>query len=356
MKFLIFCQNGIFSGGRYYIFFLACALVALGHSVKFVTDKKPSFINNFTSFPNFRRIEWHLDRKCSYEQKGYDFVISVPRKASKPAQKYASMHQVPLYAIMFETPNFTSLYRKGEDSYERFWKGYKEHLNYAKKIITISKESKKYIVEWIKCDQNKVEIINPCINDIEADKVKKCVVRDEIVVISRFLDFKRVDDVLEVIKKLGNKYKINYITSFRDYYGTYNRVLNTAKNYKIPIQVYDNISDKGKFEIIKQSRLLIHPSSFEGFGIPPGEALYMNRPAIVYDLPVYKDFYRDKLIYVGYGNIRELTEATKETLDSKKYISEYFKKKLKFSRFLQDVNKLFVIFNKTDEELTLEEF
>ena len=362
MKILIFCENTIFSGGRYYTLFIASALSLLGHEVKIVTNAMPIFAADFKDVPGFSKIQWFVEHKCDYQVRGYDAVISVPKKAGMLGYKYSLQHNVPLYAFIFETPNFISKYRHGDDSYDTYWKGYKESLIHATKIITISNESKKYVTEWVKCDANKIGIIHPCINNIEADKVGKIEQKDEIVTLGRFLDFKRVDDLLKVAEKLGRKFKINYITSERDYYGVFTRVVTTAQNKKIDIKVYDKISDKQKFEIIKQSKVLVHPSCFEGFGIPPAEALYIGRPAVVYDLPVYKDFYGNNLTYVEMGNIEQLSHSIEQLNHKIEHpVSKTFKQKLTYERLVNDVKATFFSVcteNKQsiEKEITLEEF
>jgi len=362
MKILMFCEHTIFSGGRYYATFVASALAQLGHEVKVVTDKMPIFAQDFKDVPGFSKIIWFVEHHCDYQERGYDLVITVPKKAGMLGYKYSVQHSVPLYAIIFETPNFISKFRHGDDSYEEYWRGYREHLNHATKIITISSESKKYVVEWVKCNPNKVDIIYPCINNIEADKLSGCVVKDEIVTVGRFLDFKRVDDLLNVVEKLSKKYRVNYITSERDYYGIYNRVITTAQNKKIDVKVYEKISDKQKFEVIQQSKMLVHPSCFEGFGIPPAEALYIGRPAIVYDLPVYKDFYGSNLTYVEMGNIEKLSQSIEQLSHNiVQSVSEDFKHKLTYERLVHDVAAVFFykpVINTTNvrKEITLEEF
>lgn len=52
-----------------------------------------------------------------------------------------------------------------------------------------------------------------------------------------------------------------------------------------------NASNRDVFDIISRSRALISPSRYEGFGLPPLEAMYLGTPAIISDIPVYKEIY-----------------------------------------------------------------
>lgn len=359
MNFLFFCENTMFSGGRYFTVFVASALCSLGHKVTFVTNRKPIFFVDFKDVLGFKDIQWIIDVDCHYQERGYDLVVTVPKKGGMVGYKYSMSNATPLYALIFETPNFSIKYRKGADAYESYWTGYKEHLLHAKKIITISEESKKYIEEWIKCFPDKVDVIHPCVNNIVADTVPEVEKTNSIVCISRFIEFKKVEDVIKAASKVSKDIEVIYITSEQDIYGVYQRVKLLATQNKMSIKVFTKVSDKQKYELLKQSKLLVHPSSFEGFGLPPAEALYAGIPVIVYDLPVYKSFYGDTINYVPLGNIDALSHKIEQLSHKVEHpIKREFRNKLKYERLVQDVKKVFFAgdIRRSIKELTLEEF
>ena len=45
------------------------------------------------------------------------------------------------------------------------------------------------------------------------------------------------------------------------------------------------LEDIEKVTALREATVLVHPSSYEGFGLPPLEALYCGTPVIVYDIP-----------------------------------------------------------------------
>lgn len=67
-------------------------------------------------------------------------------------------------------------------------------------------------------------------------------------------------------------------------------------------------------------------SGFEGFGMPPMEALYCERLCIAYPLPILKLIYRDHLIYAKKGDIKDVARQVEKWLDDtagrKKHIAE----------------------------------
>lgn len=54
-----------------------------------------------------------------------------------------------------------------------------------------------------------------------------------------------------------------------------------------------NASNKDVFDTISRSLALISPSQYEGFGIPPLEAMYLGTLAIISDIPVYQEVYKN---------------------------------------------------------------
>lgn len=63
------------------------------------------------------------------------------------------------------------------------------------------------------------------------------------------------------------------------------------KNQKI--EFTGRVANERLVELIAQAKALIQPSLYEGFGIPPLEALYLNTDVILSDIPVFKELYSE---------------------------------------------------------------
>ena len=58
-----------------------------------------------------------------------------------------------------------------------------------------------------------------------------------------------------------------------------------------------------------QATVLVQPSHYEGFGMPPLEAMTVGTPAIISDIPVFKEIYHDfPVTYFAVGNAQDLAE------------------------------------------------
>ncbi len=61
------------------------------------------------------------------------------------------------------------------------------------------------------------------------------------------------------------------------------------------------------FNLIAQAKALVQPSLYEGFGIPPLEALYLNTDVILSDIPVFKELYSEiPDCFFEVGNVDDL--------------------------------------------------
>lgn len=119
---------------------------------------------------------------------------------------------------------------------------------------------------------------------------------------------------------------------------------NSAVFRKINIDVPPNVifvghvTDEELIALYKHAKVFIYPSIYEGFGIPPLEAMVNGCPAIVSDLPVFHEVYGNWAYYCECSDVM----AWKNTIEAiaklekkdyrktiiNKYKWEYFAKKL----------------------------
>jgi glycosyltransferase involved in cell wall biosynthesis len=78
----------------------------------------------------------------------------------------------------------------------------------------------------------------------------------------------------------------------------------------------DSVSEEEKNHLIRNARVVVNPSSFEGFGIPLLEAAEFNKSIICSDIPAFKEVGLNYPIYFENNNVDSLLEKLKYFFDN----------------------------------------
>ncbi|MBD3194355.1 MAG: glycosyltransferase [Candidatus Lokiarchaeota archaeon] len=302
-----------YSGGRY-LGFLICMALTKYMKVTMVTDYMPKhFMSNFNDYPDINNFDVIQDFNygSKVEENKFDFVIGIPNEPAMYAQLYGEKFGIPSFTMLFETPNYIQKHRGGADSHESYWSDLKKHLPKFDNIISISNETTNHTKEWLNNDGN-FSTVYPPINDHIANKIyNDDSIKEEersVIFIGRFVDHKNPLNILEKVICMKNPPdkiyligKVGGISGIR-----ISKLINNDKG--VIVEDHLGCDDKKKFELIKRSSVLIFPTIFEGFGMPPTEAFYFNKEVIAYDIPVLREVYGELIHYVEMNKEREKRE------------------------------------------------
>lgn len=340
-----FCEDkGHYTGGRYSVFEYAL-LLSMATEVTFVTNLKPPFINDFMPysryFPNFR-VEVSENFKINATSNSFDIVVGVPITGGEFAVEYADRWKIPFHSMLFESPNWMQSFKEPPDySDDDFWKGYKGVLKRASRVYLPSVESEIWFKKWDPEFEDKdTVVIYPPMNELIAMEVKYVNPQKEktkkvkrVVYCSRMAAFKNAPAIIE---KLPKDIEIHVIGAiWKDSEDRLSKLENVIIHKMIP--------DKKKFEIIQSADVLIHPSSFEGAGMPPMEALWFNKQVVAYDLPVLKEIYGNSVNFVKQGNTAEFVKATVKVLGGETNGACEFPEHLRMKSVASKLNRNFGI-------------
>lgn len=76
------------------------------------------------------------------------------------------------------------------------------------------------------------------------------------------------------------------------------------------------VSEEEKYFLIKQASAFIFLSIYEGFGIPPLEALKIGTPVLVSDIPVFHELFEESVLYADPVNVADIASKM-EAISSK---------------------------------------
>ncbi|GAG67499.1 unnamed protein product, partial [marine sediment metagenome] len=226
---------------------------------------------------------------------------------------------------------------------KKYTKEVKRNARLAKKIVADSKSTKDDIIKFFKIDPAKVKVVY-----LASD--------------SRFKKLANQEKDKEVLKKYGIDKK--YILSVgtiepRKNYSTLIKAFNYIKHnnnnfncklvivgrtgwkseatyrerelslYKDDILFIGRVSDKELVQIYNQAEIFVYPSLFEGFGLPPMEAMSCGLPVIASDSSSLKEVVGDAGILVPSEDYREISKQISYILKNEKITEELKEKSLK---------------------------
>lgn len=345
-------EIGHLTGGRYYAWFVACALVALGYDVTLYTNQEPVYIDAFRDYKKPKVKIIPKDKLDSLDVEA-DMYFSSPLLGDIAVCKMAQKYNKPCYIMVFDPIPMQLKYTGGQYS------GWNRLTPLIKgsgvKILSLADSCNNYIYEWLNKRPDQITTLYPCINTLERNKAEIKPREDYVVFISRLVKHKKFDDVLDAVKKVGVKLKV---ISSNDGIG----VDKLMKEYGLTskdIEFCFNADDKTKFEIIASARAVINPSIFEGFGMWAIEALSCGTPLVCYDFETIKEIAQfakaENFYFAKWGDKDDLAVKLQQALDEKKYTQqnkdfEFDAMKSKLSGMLSTEPKIAVITIALNEE------
>lgn len=247
----------------------------------------PNAFNNYMGrFMN--HVEGH-DFLCNWCDPMVDLIycgsVSQLDKAMAAKEKYKK----PIICWVWDIPYcWREWCRTDEEIRAHTWRDEyirKVILNLRKcdKVISSSKYTQRVLKEKFGLDSEQIYFY---IDTDELDQFSLGVntKANYIIQISRYALNKRFDLSIRVASSLGQKLVC---------VGTGSLTTELLAN----VDFYQNILRNETVKLLKQAKVLVSPSVFEGWGMTPIEAIYCGVPALVSNLEVFKEVYGDCMVY-----------------------------------------------------------
>lgn len=341
MKLLFLIDNRKFvRGGAYSIYKFAEYLARRGHNVFILSNIPPSFLRDKKLPAIFKiKISPHINYQFKGSGKinrliediyyrilgnrvlGYyqpDFIIGHQLLSGIRASQLGKRHQVPIVVFTFESPKWLAFtYWKQINSdrnrtrYLDDWSKFQEAMNNSKVVFVNSIMTLKKTRE----DLNKfvnIQVIYPGLPEILINDGKR---KNQIIYIGALIKSKNVNEVIEALSLTKEPLKLLICG---EGYEKHNLAL-LAQRRCLNYEFKGVITDTEKWKLISESKFMVFPSSFEGFGMPPMEALACGIPCICSDLPIFGEVYEDKVEYFEEHNVNQLAEKMQYLLDHPDY-------------------------------------
>lgn len=208
---------------------------------------------------------------------------------------------------------------------------YKRAVNYSDAVFTVSDFSKERILHHLHCKKPIQVVYNAAPAYLKTPFESLPQKKDQILFvgnIKKHKGLKTLLDAFQIAKESDDAFKSKLVIvgnadNFRTGDEETVRRLQELSQSDGSIEFTGRISNDELKYLYAQSKLLVQPSYYEGFGLPPLEALTVGTQAIISDIPVFKEIYGSlPVTFFKTGDSGDLAEKllakNKEISDTKK--------------------------------------
>lgn len=245
-------------------------------NVKIVeTDIKPFSLKELFSFP----VE-EINKSDTF----FTPYINIPGRIKVPV--YSTIHDV----IFFDVDGLVSPVGK---LMRRFF--FKRAIRLSNKILTVSEFSKGRILRHFPTDKEIVVAYNGVPYKILECNLTRTQKKDYFIFVGNIKKHKGLHVLVEAycqaVEK-GLKSKL-IVVGNKDKFRSADSNFESLINSEIGVEFTGWISDEKLLRLISEAQALVQPSFYEGFGIPPLEALCLGTNVLLSDIQVFKEVYKE---------------------------------------------------------------
>lgn len=193
-----------------------------------------------------------------------------------------------------------------------------------KQILTVSEFSKKELHKYYGIPLNKIHVTYNGIDHIKKLKTDESVIIREglkdkkyILAVSSMNPSKNFSLILDVARLMPD---VNFIIA-----GGSNAKVFKSAGLDVPnnAKFIGYVSDEELMALYRHASVFVYPSLYEGFGIPPLEAMMCGCPVVVSDIEVFHEVYEDSVEYCDCHNVSHWVEALTKFLNKKNVSSDF---------------------------------
>lgn len=202
-----------------------------------------------------------------------------------------------------------------------------------RKVITVSEFSKKELVNYIPMLKGKIEVIHNGVEhfqDIDIDEtifdLKNIKRENYILAVGSLHPNKNFQIIVDSLKDLDNNITLVIAGGFNE------KVFSNASNFNCDNVIrVGYVSDEQLKALYKHAKAFVFPSVYEGFGIPPLEAMSVGCPVIASEAASIPEVCGEAAIYFEPTNRSQLIHQINTIYNSDNIVSDLYSKGIKQS-------------------------
>lgn len=196
---------------------------------------------------------------------------------------------------------------------------YRYAAKVSEKIITVSEFSKRRIEHILRIPENKINVINSAVDDgimqaktVAFDEIKKIydLPQRYILTLSTLEPRKNMRILIEAFYNIADKVDYDLVLVGRKGW----KIDDLLDEYRVKkrIHITGFVKDEHLSAVYKNAMCFVFPSLYEGFGLPPIEALSLGVPVISSDAASLPEVLMDSAVYFKSTSREELEKALLE--------------------------------------------
>lgn len=261
----------------------------------FVTNIKPFTLKELLGFPV---------SKINHCDAFFSPYINIPSGIMIPI--YCTMHDM----VFFDVDGLVSPIGK---IVRKFY--YKRAVRLSKKIFTVSEFSKERILHHLPTSKEIIVGYNGVSKAVKTYDVSNTTKKDYLLYVGNIKKHKGLQTLVKaysMAQKQGLKSQL-IIVGNRDKFKSADKNIDHLVDSTPNVVFTGWVAENRLLQLMAEAKYLIQPSLYEGFGIPPLEALYLGANVIMSDIPVFKEIYSE--LPVSFFEINDVKILCKKILN-----------------------------------------
>ena len=118
--------------------------------------------------------------------------------------------------------------------------------------------------------------------------------KGDIVFVGNLKKHKGIETLLQAFRLLRERHQVEArltVIGNIDFRSKDSKVLQLLQDRQDDVTLLQHATNEEVFHALRQASVLVSPSLYEGMGLPPLEAMYLGTPAVISDIPVYREIY-----------------------------------------------------------------
>jgi len=316
------------AGKGEYVYQIVSGLIKYGeHQFVLFLDREPlpEWRKNNVTFVTFKLPSF-----------AWQFIIFLYLEFLRPVDIYFSTTSAIIPALLRSVPTTTTLFdfvsflfpgrhNRKAVLLEKLWMPLA--MRFSRKLIAISGHTKADAVKLFRINPNKINIaLAPSLNNIGEDI--KIIGENIILFIGTLEPRKNLVRLIEAFNKLRNN-GLNATLVLVGKWGWQNQAIKQAianSQFKQDIKVLGYLKNINKNSLYKQAKVFAFPTLYEGFGLPPLEAMANGVPVIASNISSLPEVVGDAAILINPKETEEIYMALKKIITNPEIASDLIDK------------------------------